>query len=59
MQSKKGCDAMTQRPSIAALRIYFYFYLFRRRPPHLMFAHALEALAMTTEERMQERTKNK
>lgn len=34
------------------------FDLFRRRPPHLMFARELDALAMTTEERMQERTKN-
>ena len=50
---------MTQRPSIAALGIYFFdFDLFRRRPPHLMFARELKALAMTTEERMQERTKN-
>ena len=38
----------------------FDFDLFRRRPPHLMFALAreLEALATTTEEKMQKRTKN-
>ena len=44
--------------SITALGIVFDFDSFRHRPPHLMFARELEALATTTKDRMHKKTKN-